>query len=97
MTKAERIFNDTYIECRLIVKRHGYEANSRLNHLVMKDTESASTRTFNAIAKLIASERKTNERMKQFNSERAELNAHALNMVENTLNRAIEIQNEIDL
>ena len=96
MTKAERIFNDTYIECRNIVKHFGYEENSRLSSLVMKDTETVSTRTFNAIAKLIESERKSITAIKKFNMERAEMLTNALNMVENTLNKTIEIQKEID-
>lgn len=100
MTKAERIFNDTYTECRQIVKHFGYETYSRLNNLVMKDTECGCTRTFNAIAKLIASERRfivLSRKLNVINDERAEMLTNALNMVENTLNKAIEIQKEIDL
>ena len=100
MTKAERIFNDTYTECRQIVKRHGYEAYSRLSHLVMKDTEHGCTRTFNEIAKLIASERRSivlDRQLDVINDEHAEMLTNALNMAENTLNHEIEIQKEIDL
>lgn len=90
MTKAERIFKDTYTECRLHIKRHGYEENVGFNTLIIKDTESVSTRTFNAISKLIASERKSVEISEKLGIGNATLNRQALDMVEATLNNNIK-------
>lgn len=96
MTKADRIFNATYAECREIVKRHGYEENTRLNNLVMRDDESVCKRTLNAISNRLTSERKKAEYMKPYYEDRAyNLYTDTLNMVENTLKKAIKIHAEI--
>lgn len=100
MTKAERIFQDTYRECRQIIKHHGYEPNSRLNGLVMKDDETVCTRTLNAISKLLKSEQRANEiarGLEAISAERAQMNADALEMVERTLYEAIIDNTRIDL
>lgn len=90
MTKAERIFKDTYTECRLFIKRHGYEENTGFNAFIMNDDESVCTRTFNAISKLIASERKSIEISEKLGIGNTTLNRQALNMVEATLNNCIK-------
>ena len=100
MTKAERIFRDTYSECRQIIKHHGYEPNSGLNGLVMKDNETTCTRTLNAISKLLKSEQRSNEMAKKLNAisaERSQMNADALKMVERTLYNAIIDNTRVDL
>lgn len=90
MTKAERIFNDTYTDCRLHIKRHGYEENVGFNALSMSDDEAVCTRTFNAIAKLIASERKCVDIAEKYGIGDATIKRQALNMVEATLNNSIK-------
>lgn len=100
MTKAERIFNDTYRECRAIIRRHGYEPNSGLNGLVMKDNETVCTRTLNAISKLLKSERQNIEMAKKLGTtlaECAQQKEDALKMVEHTLYNAIIDNTKIDL
>lgn len=90
MTKAERIFNATYTDCRLHIKIHGYEENVGFNALTMNDDESVCNRTFNAISKLIASERKSIDVAEKLGIGNTTLSRQALNMVEATLNNAIK-------
>ena len=97
MTKAEKIFNATYTDCRLHIKRHGYEENVGFNALTMKDDETVCTRTINAISKLIASERKSIEISEKLGIGNTALNRQALNMVEATLNNVIKSNAMINL
>lgn len=102
MTKAERIFTNTYSECYYIVSKYGYDEKTRqrMSSLITRDGEEVCRRTFNAIRKLIESERNAinlRENMGIFSHEEAEQERQAVKMIENTLDHEIEIQKEIDL
>ncbi len=90
LTKAERIFNDTYTECRIHIKDWGFERNPNgeaIGFNGMCTEEVMSNRTCNAIENLIRTEKK----MLQFDHDLGtaddwtELCEHALEMVESTL------------
>lgn len=93
-TKAERIFKDTYTECRIHVKTWGFERSKDgtaigFNHLATE--ELTSTRTWNAIRKLIDSEKRNLEVYRKYGFENSyELKRFALEMVESTLNNTIQ-------
>lgn len=99
MTKAEKIFKDTYTECRLHAKAWGFErqADGRAIGFNRLATEEATCRrTFNAIQKLIDKEAKNIELNKRLLGEddytaRCEF---ALEMVQETLNNAIRNEEE---
>ena len=89
-TKAQKIFTDTYAECRIHIKDWGFERNQNgkaigFNRLYTE--EVVSTRTCNAIEKLIYGEKK----MLEFDHEIGiaddwtALCEQALEMVESTL------------
>lgn len=93
MTKAERIFTNTYIDCRIHIKDWGYEENVGFNQLSQDDNETVCTRTFNAIAKCIDAERKRivlAEKYDVINHEKATFYNQALDMVQTTLDNAIK-------
>lgn len=93
MTKAERIFTDTYTACRVHIKKWGFEENTGFTALSYKDNESVCERTFNAIAKLIATERKTiaiAEKHGFWTAEKVVFYRQALDMTEKTLENTIK-------
>lgn len=88
MTKAERIYAVTYVDCRLHIKRFGYEENVGFNSLSYNDNETVSIRTLNAIQKYIDSDRKMLEMDIKLNILTAGaiiLNKQVLDMVQATL------------
>lgn len=89
MTKAERIFKETYSECRTHIKIFGYEENSGFNRMAYKDNETFPKRTANAVQKLIDNEKKRLELAKKIDAlpfDRITFMEQALNMVQVTLN-----------
>ena len=98
MTKAERIFRNTYAECRIHIKNWGYEENTGFTRLSLDDNETVCTRTFNEIAKYITAERKRIEISVKYNvidSEKANAYNQALNMVQATLDNTIKSHAQI--
>lgn len=94
MKKAERIFNETYTECRLWIKKHGYEENCGFASLFYKETECVCKRTCNAIQKWIDRERydiKLSLNLEVITQERFEFLNNALDMVQKTLENNIEL------
>ena len=94
MTKAERIFTNTYSECRIMVKTHGFEGIG-FGSLITEET--TSTRTYNTIQKLIDKEKRNlelNRKLKVTSEERQELLENALEMVQITLNNSIRKEKE---
>ena len=98
MTKAERIFKDTYFECRKHVKTWGVERNPdgrpvAFGSLITKDTESATIRTCNAVQKLINSEARRldmNDRYGVGTPESQKMQRDALEMTQATLDNLIK-------
>lgn len=90
MTKAERIFNDTYTEARVHIKNWGYKEGESFNRLVCSDDESVCKRTINSIMKLVESEKKsliTMFKVGVITYEDLALKLHAIYMVELTAER----------
>ena len=99
MTKAEKIFNDTYSECRIHIKDWGFEMNpdgkpASFNRLHTK--EPVSTRTFNAVQKLIDSEKRMIAFDKEmgYDPDYTDLLEKALMMVQVTLDAHREAMKE---
>lgn len=98
MTKAERIFKDTYFECRKYVKDWGIERNPdgrpvAFGTLITRDDEHASIRTCNAVQKLITSESKRldlNDKYGVGTPESQQKNRWALEMTQATLDNQIK-------
>ena len=78
MKKAERIYTDTYFDCKYQIRTFGYEENVGFNSLSYNDNETVSTRTLNEIQKYIDSGRKKLEID-------IKLNKEVLDMVQVTL------------
>ena len=94
MTKAERIFNDTYRECRNHIKKYGYEDNSGFNSMFYRDNEVFYRRTASAVQKIIDGERKQldiDRKIGALSEERIKFLENALNMVQVTLNNTTTI------
>ena len=95
MTKAERIFNDTYTACRVQVKAWGMERNPNgrpIGFNGLETEEVTSRRTWNVIEKLIKAESKQIELSVQYgiiSNEKAEMKRFALEMVQVTLENEI--------
>ena len=93
MTKAERIFNNTYTECRIHVQTWGIGYNDNgtvigFNSLFNDDDECVCTRTVNAVEKFVPGARKNIELALKYgviDSEKASMRAKALDMVEATI------------
>lgn len=88
MTKAERIFEETYAGCRNHIKKWGYEENSGFQRMFYKDNEIFSKRTANAVQKLIDKERRELELDKELHvlsSDRICFLEQSLEMVQVTL------------
>lgn len=101
MTKAEKIFKDTYTECRLHARTWGFERTPEgkvigFNNLATE--EATCRRTFNAIQKFIDSEARRIELDKKFfgEDEDTALREYALEMVQETLNNAIRTEEEFE-
>lgn len=96
MTKAERIYNDTKLECRYHIRTWGYMTNPDgtacgFNRPAYGDNEHICTRTLNALEKLLAADRRRidfDKRHGFFNAEKDTLNEQTLNMVETTIRNA---------
>ena len=87
MTKAERIFRDTYTDCRIFVEAWG-ETNERFAGVSCKDSESVCKRTLNAMRKFLESERKSikhSAKLGIITDERKNFLQLALDMVERTI------------
>lgn len=65
-TKAERIFNETYRESRIHIKRWGFDENTSWSGLIDSKEEAVHMRTLNAIDKLIDAEMRSLEHMERF-------------------------------
>ena len=90
MTKAEKIFKDTYMECRIHIRNHGYMVNPNgkaagFSGLITNEVTCA--RTWNAIEKLLEKERESQKMYKRLGiwDEHNDLCEQALNMVESTI------------
>ena len=92
MTKAERIFKDTYFTCRKHVKdwdmkRHPDGRPVAYDTLITKDDEDVSIRTCNAVQKFIESEKRRLELNDKFGigtPESQERNKYALEMTDSS-------------
>ena len=107
-TKAERIFNDTYRESRIHIKRWGTERGMCWSGLIDSKEESYSTRTLNAIDKLIDAEMRKIEDFEKFTAKHPsddpehdldllksyELRKQALTMTRNTVEGVRERERE---
>lgn len=94
MTKAERIFKDTYAECRRHAKRWGIDRNpdgTAIGFCRLATEEVTCIRTWNEIQRLIDKEHSMIELDKELLGidERTELCEYALEMVQSTLNNTI--------
>ena len=90
MTKAERIFRDTYIACIVHVKRWGFETPVGFTGLSTEET--TSRRTWNAIHKCIEKEQEIIDMMVDYNvisADEAKIKRSALDMVQVTLENTI--------
>lgn len=96
MTKAERIFKDTYTECRIHAKAWGKQYNpdgSAVGFSGLITEEVTCKRTWNAIQKRIESEKKVLEFDKKYgilDKERLDLLEYAIEMVQSTLNNEMK-------
>ena len=93
MTKAERIFRDTYTECRLHVKAWGVERNANgkaIGFASLATEEVTCRRTWNEIQRFIDREKKDIEMCKKLDIEINPVREFALEMVQETLNNYIE-------
>lgn len=91
MTKAERIFNDTYQACREHIKDWGVEYNADGSvagfvRLHLHDDEFSCTRTVNAVQKILASKQKSLQLDKKLGLEIDNIKELALKMVQTTIN-----------
>lgn len=90
MTKAERIFNDSYFEAKRHIRTWGvkYNPNGKIvgfNRLATNDNDFMCTRTLNAITKLLTQKRKQLQMQREFNIEVDNNNELALDMIEVTI------------
>ena len=93
MTKAERIFYDTFCECKRYIRDWGYKENPDgsavgYNTVIYGDNETVCTRTMNDIEKCIERMRKHYNQSLKFgvlDDDRYMLNIQALNMVHATV------------
>lgn len=97
MTKAERIFNNTYTECRIHTKTWGMQRNPNgkaigFTGLIKRDSDTSCKRTWNAIQKLIDSKKKQVEIALKYDfgdREYYEMCSFALEMVQSSLDNEI--------
>ncbi|MBQ3405670.1 MAG: hypothetical protein IJH11_00290 [Lachnospiraceae bacterium] len=96
LTKADRIFQSNYSECRLHIQAWGMEYNpdgTAVGFCNLGTEEVMSPRTFNAIEKLINAEahRLALEHELGIADERTELNENAIAMMRTTLQNARDL------
>lgn len=89
-TKAEKIFKDTYTECRVHAKTWGFEYNANgkiIGFNKLATEEVTCKRTTNAIQALLNGERKNLEIYRKYGMEKEkyEFLSKALDMVQSTL------------
>lgn len=98
MTKAKRIFNDTYTDCRKFVRDWGnvdIDENGNAigyNRMTYRDDETVCTRTMNEIKKFYEKERKFINLVIEtgvYDTEMAKQMTDALDMVESTIENQI--------
>lgn len=97
MTKAEKIFNETYTECRLHARTWGCERSENgkaIGFNKLATEEATSRRTWNAIQKLIDKERERIEFDKRLGIDVREVVEFGLEMVQETLNNTIRWHTE---
>lgn len=100
MTKAERIFKDTYYECKHHVNAWGFERNPDgrpIGFNSLSTDETTCRRTWNAIQKEIDSERNRldlDEKYEILEPDRIEFLRFALEMVQVTLDNTIRKEKE---
>lgn len=98
MTKAEKIFKDTFYACMNHIKTWGYDVDKNgkaIGFNRLNTEEVTCTRTFNAVQKFINNRRKDSEIAKRLgiaDPEWDELVGQALNMTQSTLDNAIETE-----
>lgn len=93
MTKAQKIFEDTYTECRIHAKRWGYErteSGRAIGFASLVTEEVTCRRTWNEIQRLIDREKKEIEMCKKLDIEINSVREFALEMVQETLNNCIK-------
>lgn len=91
MTKAERIFNDTYRACRNHLKSWGVKYNADgsvvgFMRLHLHDDEFSCTRTVNAVQKILDSKQKSLVLDKKLGLEIDNIKELALLMMQSTIN-----------
>lgn len=91
MTKAERIFEDTYRACRSHINTWGVEYNADgtvagFMRLHLHDDEFSCTRTVNAVQKILNSKQKSLNMNKTLGLEVDNIRELALLMVQSTIN-----------
>lgn len=91
MTKAERIFNDTYRACREHIKTWGVEYNQDGSivgfiRLHLNENEFSCTRTVNSVQKILDSKLKSLQIDKELNIDIDKIKELALLMVQSTIN-----------
>ena len=100
MTKAERIYISTRVECKNSIKNHGYRVNPDgkavgYNNLIYDgDKECICTRTVNEIEKLLKRDRSRLESMVKYNTiseEDKTFKTQVYNMIESTISNARKV------
>jgi len=89
MTKAERIFMRTHIDCALHIKVWGYTENVGFNGVTVGEHELISTRTVNALRKILESRKRlleTDLKLNVVSPGKYQEEKNVLSMVEVTLN-----------
>lgn len=103
MTKAERIFKDTYTACRVLAKRNGLVRNpdgTPVTYRELITEERVCTRTFNRIQKLINTERKTKEigyKVGAYDEGDYDRKIFELDMVQKTLDNHIKMFKDFEV
>lgn len=95
MTKAEKIFKDTYSECRIHIRHWGVELNSdgsSIGFNFLSTEEVVCNRTCNDVQKFITKESKTLELDEKLGFD-VSFQKAALGMVQATLNNTIKAIN----
>lgn len=95
MKKAERIFWSTYSECFYLFESHGFQYNpdgKAIGFCSLCTSETTSTRTHNAIQKIInriIDRTKTDYELSVINANEYKKELYLLEMVKSTLNNHI--------
>ena len=89
MTKAERIYNKTRLECKKHIEVWGYEEKSGFNSVIYGDNETVCKRTLNEIKKHLERAKKMlaiDMKLNILTPEQVKNEMQILRMVENTIN-----------